>query len=533
MNLQYPKIFGIIYIESKRKEVMLNERNSSRKGWIAIYINEFRVSTHDVAWIMNDYGRSIVERQFISSRLAELFDSLSESATYLTFTPSVTNDSINCYGHPNIILFDIKASVYGKEELITREAFVSVEFITLLSAYSGEGWVFKHDKFKELCRSYFQDAYKHAVPYIERDDYHALVEWLNDSHETTCIAEFLGNDSALVLSDGKEFVYIEVPRDFVECLWEVGGESYYTPDFRKAFFLKGEQDSVGNMVSNFQPVCTCYTSEDPPEDPNDSDIWQKPTGETYVFHGGKPYLISVGETVNFEPDRFNVDSNFVEQVSKKLDKILTSKEKENDTMMKLPTTNFDFGPVTNGRVALSPYGLAIMQGDHWYAFNAATRQTIDVTGFTFDMKGMIYKMPVAANAVAPGDMILHNGNPMYVVATGGTKLTAVDLVQSEEKTVIPVTNIFNFNFVTKVVSLVNLGFMQPTADQPFGNLMPMMMLSSLLGEDNKGNVFGGDNDLVKLMMVSSMMGNNSQNPFGQLFSFGVNPAPAGGDPNEQ
>lgn len=201
--------------------------------------------------------------------------------------------------------------------------------------------------------------------------------------------------------------------------------------------------------------------------------------------------------------------------------------------MKLPTTNFDFGPVTNGRVALSPYGLAIKTNESWYAYNATTGQTIDVTGFTFDMKGMIYKMPVAAGAVVPGDMILHNGNPMYVVATGDSKLTAVDLVQSEEKTVIPVTNVFNFNFVTKVVSLVNLGTAQPTADQPFGNLMPMMMLSSILGEGDNDNLFGGDNDLVKLMMVSSMMGNNSQNPFGQLFNFGVNTTPAGGGSDAQ
>ena len=193
---------------------------------------------------------------------------------------------------------------------------------------------------------------------------------------------------------------------------------------------------------------------------------------------------------------------------------IETKEKENDTM-NIPTMKFDFGPVNSDAVAMSPYGLAIRCGDSWYAYNAKDSQTIDVTGMTFGFKNAIYKMPVAVNQVKEGDLIVHQKRAMYVIQVNDkTSIEVVDLAASEQKTVIPVSNMFGFNYVTKVAPLFNLGNITPSAENPFGNILPMMMMSSMF-EDSKDNKSEG-NDFMQMMLMMSLM--NGTNPFNAMFA---------------
>lgn len=171
--------------------------------------------------------------------------------------------------------------------------------------------------------------------------------------------------------------------------------------------------------------------------------------------------------------------------------------------------NFDFGPINEG-VAISPYGLAVLTADYrWLTYNPATAQTVDVTGFTFDFQKMIYKMPVAIKDLRAGDMVLHCSKPMYVQSVEEDGIHCIDILNSEVKVVVPVTNMFGFDFVTKIVSLMNFNAAQPSAENPFGNLMPLMMMSSVMGDDS-------DNDFSKMMMMSMMMGGS--NPFTAMFA---------------
>lgn len=195
-------------------------------------------------------------------------------------------------------------------------------------------------------------------------------------------------------------------------------------------------------------------------------------------------------------------------------KINEEKEKENDTM-NIPTMRFDFGPANADAVAMSPYGLAIHCGDSWYAYNTKDSQTIDVTGMTFSFKNAIYKMPVAVNQVKEGDLIIHQKKAMYVVQVNDkTSIEVIDLAASEQKTVIPVSNMFGFNYVTKVTPLFNLGNIVPSAENPFGNILPMMMMSSMF-EDGKDNKSEG-NDFMQMMLMMSLM--NGANPFSAMFA---------------
>lgn len=197
-------------------------------------------------------------------------------------------------------------------------------------------------------------------------------------------------------------------------------------------------------------------------------------------------------------------------------------EKENNETMNMPNVNFDFGPCGDA-ISLSPYGLAIKSRDgKWLTYNPQAGNTVDVTGFTFDFKGMIYKVPVAIADIKVGDMIMHQQRPMFVTAIDGNNISTIDIIVSEAKNIVPVTNPFGFNFVTKITSLMNLGGTTPDPNNPFGNIMPMMIWSEILnGSEENGRrgegLFGGL-DIGKMMMISAMTG--QQNPFGNMFNFG-------------
>lgn len=96
--------------------------------------------------------------------------------------------------------------------------------------------------------------------------------------------------------------------------------------------------------------------------------------------------------------------------------------------------------------------------------------------------------------------------PMYIQNADDSKnIQCIDILNSESKVVVPVTNIFGFNFVTKVVSFMNIGAAQPSADNPFGNLM-----SSIMGEDSGSD---SNSDFSKMMM---MMGGS--NPLANMLT---------------
>ena len=180
------------------------------------------------------------------------------------------------------------------------------------------------------------------------------------------------------------------------------------------------------------------------------------------------------------------------------------KNTENNTMKNF---NFDFGPCTNDNVRMSMYGLAVKNAAGTYvSFNPATREIVDVDIFNFDGSKYMYKMPVATKDVAVGDVIIHQRKPMFV--EGFTELggvMAVDPVAGERKEIMLTKSPFGFNFVIKVVSLFNMcGTPTPTMEQPFGNMLPLMLINE---ED-------GDIDPMMLMFMMNQNGGANTSAFG-------------------
>lgn len=172
------------------------------------------------------------------------------------------------------------------------------------------------------------------------------------------------------------------------------------------------------------------------------------------------------------------------------------KEKKDMSFFK----NFEFGPVKNDNVRLSPYGLAVKNLDgSWVSYDAASDSIIDVDVFNFEGKNLIYKIPAAPHTVRAGDMIVHQGKGMYVltdVCEGDTCVSVIDPRAGESKEILFTKSPFGFTFVTKLVSLLDMSGINANTDNPFGNLWPLALM--------------GDKDCDAGTMMAMMMMMNSE-----------------------
>lgn len=188
-------------------------------------------------------------------------------------------------------------------------------------------------------------------------------------------------------------------------------------------------------------------------------------------------------------------------------------EKENDNMVN--GLKFDFGPCTNDNVKISMYGLAVRNNaGTWVSYNRTSGEIVDVDIFNFDGGNFLFKMPVAIKEIKAGDIVIHNKVPVFVTGIENGKLAVVDVRAGEEKSIIPTKNMFGFDFITKVVSVLDAVQGAPTPNEPFGNMLPFLMLQdgkmdknmALMLMMNQGNNAFANNP----MMLYFMMGNDGK-----------------------
>lgn len=220
-------------------------------------------------------------------------------------------------------------------------------------------------------------------------------------------------------------------------------------------------------------------------------------------------LIGKYDTIDVKVDEFVRKDEFdktIEDMKNRLNtKMDVINEKENNNMKMFG--NFDFGKVDGNTVRMSMYGLAVKNNvGTWVSYNTATNEVIDVDVMNFDGSNFMYKIPVAIEQVKVGDIVIHNRKPVYVTGIADGKLSAIDVMAGEEKVVLLTRNMFGFNFVTKVVSLMDMtGMTKPSAENPFGN----MWMLALMG-DNKEFDF---KDMLMMQMLSGQLSTNgSMNP---------------------
>lgn len=196
----------------------------------------------------------------------------------------------------------------------------------------------------------------------------------------------------------------------------------------------------------------------------------------------------------------------------------TTAIKEEKKEMRIP--GFDFGPC-DSNVHMSMYGLAIKnQSGEWVSYDKAKEEIVNVDVFNFaEGSKLFWKMPVALSAVKTGDMLIHNKRPCYVTgfAEDSGNPVVIDVWDMTRKEILLPTNMFGFNYATKVVSLMD-GFVSveaPTADNPFGNMLPLLMMQDDKMDDilpfflmQSGKRENGFNPMLMYFMMKNKGGDN-------------------------
>ena len=221
---------------------------------------------------------------------------------------------------------------------------------------------------------------------------------------------------------------------------------------------------------------------------------------------------STGITIS---DDTELNLNY-EKVYDKLEEVKEERNrKESKKMFENVIKNFEFGKCGE-HVKMSVYGPAFRDYEgNYIAFNGD--EAMDVTGMTFNFD-CFYKMPVAQDDVEIGDYVYHLSDPVKVVdVTERGSLVCVRLFSHEEVTVVPIKNMFGFNFFTKLVNFGEGLFGTNTIDKsnPFGSMLPLFLMSNGSKNDNlmmammmsQGNFDFKSNPL---MMMALMGENNSE-----------------------
>lgn len=183
-------------------------------------------------------------------------------------------------------------------------------------------------------------------------------------------------------------------------------------------------------------------------------------------------------------------------------------KKENKSMF-----NFDFGKVASDKVRLSMYGIAVKNIDGRYvAYDVKSHSVMDVEIMNMPCGDFLYKMPVAIKDIKAGDVVIHNKVPMFVVEVHDSTLKVVDIHEGAEKEIYLTKSPFGFNFATKVVSLMDMTGAKADESNPFGNMLPFLMLGDGKSVDPMMIMLasGGKMDMSNPMMLYFMMKDNKE-----------------------
>jgi hypothetical protein len=164
--------------------------------------------------------------------------------------------------------------------------------------------------------------------------------------------------------------------------------------------------------------------------------------------------------------------------------------KENEDMKGF---NFDFGPCTNDGIKMSMYGIALRNAAGTYvSYDKKSGDIIDVDCLNFDGGQFLFKMPVAVKDIKIGDVVIHNKTAMFVTSVENG-VSVVDIRAGEIKTIIPTKSMFGFDFITKIVSMFDAVSGAPSPSEPFGNMLPFLMM-----QDGKMDT----NTMMAMMMMN-------------------------------
>ena len=176
---------------------------------------------------------------------------------------------------------------------------------------------------------------------------------------------------------------------------------------------------------------------------------------------------------------------------------------EKNNMMNNMFKNIRFGKIETDKIKFSMNGIAFKDSSSrtYHTYNIEKNELTDVTAFIIDCD-FVFEVPVAIKDIEIGDVINHKDR--YVIIKekyDDNSFAAVDPIKAEEITILPVKNIFGFNYVSKVINIFE--GIKAEENNPFGNLnslLPLMMMK----DDEKNDIF------TMMMWMNAASGSNAE-----------------------
>lgn len=210
-------------------------------------------------------------------------------------------------------------------------------------------------------------------------------------------------------------------------------------------------------------------------------------------------------------------------------KIITTEEKSmSKNMFGNMFKNMKFGRLNTDEIKYSFNGIAFKTSSGDYVTYNNDFTFTNVADMIIDMP--IFAMPVSREQISVGDVIRHNDTWVIVNEVYETEIKVAKPWTKEIVTVIPETSIFGFSFYTKVMNPFESFSKDANADNPFGNILPFLMMQNSESGDSTNALMmammfgGGKIDMSNPMMMYMMMSQNKEiDPMMMMFMMGNNP----------
>ena len=150
--------------------------------------------------------------------------------------------------------------------------------------------------------------------------------------------------------------------------------------------------------------------------------------------------------------------------------------------------------------------IAIKTSDGYKSYNPKTGNLTNCSNFVLDACDDFF-MVIPTRKLKPGDIVLINGKPMYILEIKAkNRVEAMNYEDSTIQTVIPERHVLmGRRFYGKIVSLIGSGFGAGKGGF-FKNMLKLKMMSSMMGGNSStDNMFGGNNLAMMMLMGNGSM----------------------------
>ena len=177
-----------------------------------------------------------------------------------------------------------------------------------------------------------------------------------------------------------------------------------------------------------------------------------------------------------------------------------------------------FGRVEGGKLRLTMNGgIAVKCSNGYKTYNVEKGTLTNVSNFCFNVGSEMFFV-IPTSKVEKGDIILVAGKPKCVIGMDKKNITVIDYESSEVKTIVPERHIFmgSAYFYGKIVSMFGNVL---KGSKGAGKMMKLMMMSQMMGGNNANANNSAMGGLGQMMAMSMFMGEGKNNPFDGMFDF--------------